>query len=358
MAPLTTTQTHSTTDVPDAQSEPPMVKNARLRTPTAHVYLHYSDDPAQNLGKVAINPPKLPEKPEGWTRFVCISDTHSKSFPVPNGDVLLHSGDLTNTGTTVDFEKTMGWLKGLPHKHKIIIAGNHDLTLASDWYDKNWDDWHYMRGKQDVATVRELVAGKDAKAAGIVYLQDEAYEFQAKEGGRSWSVYGSPWSPYFCGWAFNYHREDAEGLVGKFPKVDLLLTHGPPAGIFDRTRSGDSPGCEALRDRLPELRPRLHLAGHIHEARGAHIHDWDPTQNYAAPYVDMVAVLEDYEKCKSGNTEATEKGVEFADDGADIERTVFVNAANSPSGKRVNLNGAHVPIGGYGFQAVVVDMKD
>lgn len=72
----------------------------------------------------------------------------------------------------------------------------------------------------------------------------------------------------------------------------------------------------------------------------------------------MVAVLEDYEKCKSGNTEATEKGVEFADDGADIERTVFVNAANSPSGKRVNLNGAHVPIGGYGFQAVVVDMKD
>lgn len=45
---------------------------------------------------------------------------------------------------------------------------------------------------QDVAAVRELVAGKDAKAAGIVYLQDEAYEFQAKEGGRSWSVYGSP----------------------------------------------------------------------------------------------------------------------------------------------------------------------
>lgn len=99
-----------------------MVKNARLRTPTAHVYLHYSDDSAQNLGKVAINPPKLPEKPEGWTRFVCISDTHSKSFPVPNGDVLLHSGDLTNTGTTVDFEKTMGWLKGLPHKHKMYVT--------------------------------------------------------------------------------------------------------------------------------------------------------------------------------------------------------------------------------------------
>lgn len=57
--------------------------------------------------------------------------------------------------------------------------------------------------------VRELVKGKAAKEARIVYLEDEAYEFQAKEGGRLWSVYGCPWTPYFGGWAFNYRSEDA-----------------------------------------------------------------------------------------------------------------------------------------------------
>ena len=65
-------------------------------------------------------PSKLPPKPsEEWTRFVCISDTHSHTFEVPAGDVLLHSGDLTNIGTVKDFEKTMYWLCSLPHKIKM-----------------------------------------------------------------------------------------------------------------------------------------------------------------------------------------------------------------------------------------------
>lgn len=38
----------------------------------------------------------------------------------------------------------------------------------------------------------ELLKGKRAVAAGIVYLQDEKYEFETKENGRTWSVYGSP----------------------------------------------------------------------------------------------------------------------------------------------------------------------
>ena len=78
-----------------------------LRSPKEIVHLEY-------------NLETLPPRPsEEWTRFVCISDTHSRAFEVPDGDVLLHGGDLTNTGTVEDFEKTMSWLYSLPHKIKM-----------------------------------------------------------------------------------------------------------------------------------------------------------------------------------------------------------------------------------------------
>ena len=70
------------------------------------VHLEYSDLPP------------IPD-PATWTRFVCISDTHGRTFPVPNGDVLLHSGDLTDFGALDEFEVTMEWLYSLPHKTKM-----------------------------------------------------------------------------------------------------------------------------------------------------------------------------------------------------------------------------------------------
>lgn len=57
--------------------------------------------------------------PETWTRFVCISDTHNRKFDVPWGDVLLHSGDLTQTGKYEEFQETMEWLCSLPHRLKM-----------------------------------------------------------------------------------------------------------------------------------------------------------------------------------------------------------------------------------------------
>ncbi|KAE9402854.1 Metallo-dependent phosphatase [Gymnopus androsaceus JB14] len=207
-----------------------------------------------------------------YTRFVCISDTHTRNFPVPDGDVLLHSGDLTDSGTLEEFEKTMDWICQLPHKIKIIIAGNHDLPLHADWYELN-----HLRcsiAEQDHSRILDVLKGKKAQDANVVYLQDEFHSFQVKEGGRTWSVYGSPWSPEFCNWAFNYTAAEGPPLISRFLISDILLTHGPPRNIFDRTTRRDFPGCRALSDALPRLRPRLHVFGHIHEAHGAHVHSW------------------------------------------------------------------------------------
>ena len=79
-----------------------------IYTPDAIVHLRY---------EYRKEPPK-PSQGE-WTRFVCISDTHSRVCPVPDGDVLLHSGDLTNTGEVDEMKKTMDWLRVLKHKVKM-----------------------------------------------------------------------------------------------------------------------------------------------------------------------------------------------------------------------------------------------
>jgi hypothetical protein len=60
-----------------------------------------------------------PHPGQGWTRFVCLSDTHSKTFAVPTGDVLLHAGDLSSWGTVKQLKVTVDWLLSLPHPVKM-----------------------------------------------------------------------------------------------------------------------------------------------------------------------------------------------------------------------------------------------
>lgn len=54
-------------------------------------------------------------------RFVCISDTHGKhrKINLPDGDILLHAGDITNVGETNQLEDFAEWLSNLPFKQKL-----------------------------------------------------------------------------------------------------------------------------------------------------------------------------------------------------------------------------------------------
>lgn len=175
-------------------------------------------------------------------RIVCISDTHClhRSLKLPDGDLLLHSGDMTER-CGWDALKGFGeWIRELPHRHKVVIAGNHDFCC-----------------QEDQARARELLQG-------ATYLQDESVEI---EGLR---LYGSPWQPWYFDWAFNLPR--GEELRQKWASVpddtQVLLTHGPPAGILDLTGRLESAGCEDLLARVDSIRPLLHAFGHIHEGYG------------------------------------------------------------------------------------------
>jgi Icc-related predicted phosphoesterase len=100
---------------------------------------------------------------------------------------------------------------------------------------------------------------------GLHYLQDSGVEIN---GVKFW---GSPWQPWFHDWAFNL--KTSTQLRSKWNLIptdtDVLLTHGPPFGILDRTqRTGESVGCHELLLAVRRVSPKLHVFGHIHEGYG------------------------------------------------------------------------------------------
>lgn len=176
-------------------------------------------------------------------RIVAVADTHlfHRDFAVPDGDVFLHAGDLCRGGDLAELRHAARWILALPHRHKIVVAGNHD--------------WAFQR---EPAAARAMFLGAH-------YLEDLELEL---EGLR---FYGAPWQPAFNNWAFNLPRGPALAMVwAKIPRgLDVLVTHGPPQGFGDRTGAMRHTGCADLRARVVEVAPRLHLFGHIHEDGGA-----------------------------------------------------------------------------------------
>src|SRR3989337_1793862 len=67
-------------------------------------------------------------------KIVSIADTHGfhHHVNVPDGDILLHAGDLTMSGEIDVLKDVNKWFGKLPHSYKIVIAGNHDLSLGKD----------------------------------------------------------------------------------------------------------------------------------------------------------------------------------------------------------------------------------
>ena len=65
-------------------------------------------------------------------RIVCIGDTHElyRELVVPPGDLLVHAGDFTfyskPPSIVSDFND---WLGSLPHRHKVVVPGNHEFAL-------------------------------------------------------------------------------------------------------------------------------------------------------------------------------------------------------------------------------------
>lgn len=193
-------------------------------------------------------------------KIVAISDTHSyhRKVKVPDGDVLVHAGDITWRGELEIFTDFAKWVKELPHKKKVIIFGNHELGMRS--VAKKGPIKRYSESNRDVVL-------KMMEDAGIIYLENSGIDIEGI------NFYGSPATPWFMDWEWNYQRGKDIGAVWDLipENTNVLITHGPPYGILDSVQEQirGPQGCEMLRkktEQLPNL--KAHIFGHLHKDGG------------------------------------------------------------------------------------------
>ncbi len=173
-------------------------------------------------------------------KIIAISDSHSQheNIIIPPCDILLHGGDFTyfSKGGDQEIINFFNWFYQQPAKHKIFIAGNHEVLFES---------------KESFF--------KDLLPPGVIYLNDSMVEIEGLK------IWGSPITPYFHNWAYNRQRGvNIKKHWDLIPEnIDILLTHGPAYKIIDEV-GHENVGCKDLLDTLNRVKPKLFCFGHIH----------------------------------------------------------------------------------------------
>jgi Icc-related predicted phosphoesterase len=194
-------------------------------------------------------------------KIVAISDTHGQhnDLELPKGDMIIHAGDVSKLGHKSEVLDFLYYFSELDFEHKIFIAGNHDFFFEKE-------------SKEEIAKVIPQ---------NVIYLNDSGIQIEGI------NIWGSPIQPWFFDWAFNKQRgTDIAKHWELIPKdTDILVTHGPPMGILDKTTKGLSVGCEELTRTVKSLHLKMHIFGHIHEAYGCQ--EVDGTEFINASVLDV-----------------------------------------------------------------------
>lgn len=207
-------------------------------------------------------------------RIVALSDTHNqhRKVQVPDGDIVIHAGDACINGTPEELQDFLRWFAMLPHRHRILIGGNHDSALTDPgWREAalpGWPTWTSQRG-------------------GFLYLEGETARVYVGE--RLLRIHGAPWRPRPDDWPPGEpmrpgKRSSAfgvrESLIGQFwdtiPEgLDILVTHVPAYGMLDEIEETPMSaalriGCTALASKLARMQhpPKAHIFGHVHDPGG------------------------------------------------------------------------------------------
>jgi len=174
-------------------------------------------------------------------RVILVADTHGlhRRLDVPCGDLFIHAGDFTlNSKPPSIISDFNAWLGSLPHRHKVVVPGNHEFILEEP------------RNRGGITNA--------------ILLVDSGVEI---EGLRIW---GSPVTPLYGGAFGKSNPEDRKRHWAQIPDgLDILITHGPPFAILDHGGSAERrEGCPQLLEAVFRALPRVHVFGHIHHGYG------------------------------------------------------------------------------------------
>jgi len=167
-------------------------------------------------------------------KILHLSDTHGQHRQLrdlPEADVIIHSGDLSEAGTDGEILDFLEWFLDLPYRYKIFVAGNHDFGL---------------RG-----------ANIEGLPENCFHLSNSGVEIEGMK------FYGVP--------LFMEDIEDGsfdKNIQNIPPDTDVLITHQPPYGILDSPAENIHWGDRILLPVVLNIKPKLHLFGHAHDAYG------------------------------------------------------------------------------------------
>lgn len=176
-------------------------------------------------------------------RICCISDLHGQTPPeIEPCDLLLIAGDIgpDDPKDAADYFRRViyRWLEQVPARHTVAVVGNHDFLARSDPRFLDKLPWT------------------------VLYNSHTVFD--------DFVIFGSPMTPTFGDWAFMADESELAKVWAEIhERTDILLVHGPPAGVLDLNIEGVHSGSTSLRTRIDEL-PQLKLisCGRIHEAYG------------------------------------------------------------------------------------------
>lgn len=133
-------------------------------------------------------------------------------------------------GTEAEAIDFLNWLCDLPYAHKVFICGNHDECLYG--------------------------ASIDGLDTNVHYLCNSGVEIDGVK------FYGVPMFVNDC------ITDRQSRSISKIPAdTDVLITHSPAYGILDFDYNINY-GDEQLLTKVTNVKPRLHLFGHIHAQHG------------------------------------------------------------------------------------------
>ncbi|XP_052798146.1 metallophosphoesterase domain-containing protein 1-like [Mya arenaria] len=217
-------------------------------------------------------------------RVVHISDTHMQHDDykqnIPEGDILIHSGDFSQYSLKIFLKRKSrerqnlvsemnSFFGSLPFKHKVLVPGNHEMCFSES--DKAFLESHLTE---------------------VIYLQDKSVQLEGL------NIFGSPWTAnrwYSYADSFTKKMSRLHRIWSEIPETtDILVTHMPPFCILDLATKkfaglknlfgateglcdtcslvhaqSEHWGCRDLKKAvLKNIRPVVHMFGHVHEGNG------------------------------------------------------------------------------------------
>jgi Icc-related predicted phosphoesterase len=195
-----------------------------------------------------------------------LSDTHSKFLKnIGSGDILIHTGDFSIDGHPGEYQQFNEWLGMQKYLYKIVVLGNHDL------------DYTIREQKLDPIKLAK------ERLSNCIVLNNEMINLYG------YNLYGIPWY-YQHNWNYSYKNgfQQSNEYQDLPSKIDILLTHGPPAGYLDIC------GSNLLTIEIMKIKPKYHLFGHIHQKYGSIEQFW--YDNTSTIFVNSSLVDETSEK--------------------------------------------------------------